>query len=130
MIAQLDEGVPRDGSKLLLYMDDPETNYCEITGNRNGYLRATLEFLRAATVPLESGGFITPIDFNYLVPSQGGVLVKRLNRQDDVKAALPPQRQKTWKDTALAVGCLAIFLFLAVCAFLGIGLLGSWIFGK
>ena len=126
---QIDAAVSKDGARLLIYADDPESNYCELIGNRNGYLRAALEFLRAATVRLEPNAFITPIDFNYLVPSRG-LLVKRLSRQDDVEAALPPTRQKTWKDKALALGCVSIVLLLAACTFIGIGTIFSWIFGK
>ena len=134
MIAQLDVSVPKGGSKLMILAYDETNYYGEVVGNRNGYLRAALEFLRAATVPLESDAFSTPIDFNYLVPSQGGLLVKRLSRRDDVEAALQPKRQKTWKDQAknkaAMVGCLSVFLFLAVCTLIGMVELGGWIFGK
>jgi hypothetical protein len=129
VIDQIDAAVSKDGAKLLIYMEDPENSYCELIGNRSGYLRAALEFLRAAAVPLEPNAFITPIDFNYLVPSRG-VLVKRLSRQNDVEAALPPARKNTWKDKAFAVGCVSILLLLAVCTLIGIGMVGSWIFGK
>jgi hypothetical protein len=69
-----------------------------------------------------------------LVPSEGGLLVKRLERRDDVLSALRPKREKTWKDkaknTAAMVGCLSVFLFLAVCTLIGMVELGGWIFGK
>jgi hypothetical protein len=133
VIEQLDASVPKEGSKVLIHYDG-ETPYCELVGNRNGYLRAAIEFLRAATIDLESGGFITPVDFNYLVPGERGLLVKRLERRDDVLAALPAKREKTWKDKvtekAFAVGCLSILLFLAICALIGIAEVGNWIFAK
>ncbi len=129
VIDQFDASVPKDGSRILIYYED-EMPYCELVGNRNGYLRAATELLRAATVHLEPGAFITPVDFNYLVPGERGLLVKRLERRDDVLAGLPPKRETSWKDKAIGAGCLLIFLFLAVCTFIGFGEIGSWIFGK
>jgi hypothetical protein len=78
LIEQLDTSVPRDDSKLVVYYDDDSSCYCSVEGNRNGYLRAAIEFLRAATAPLESGNFITPVDLNYLVPRERGILVRKL----------------------------------------------------
>ena len=100
VIDQLDASVPRDGSRVLIYYEE-EMPYCELVGNRNGYLRAATELLRAATVHLEPGAFITPVDFNYLVPSERGLLIKRLERRDDVLAGLPPKRETVGKTKPL-----------------------------
>jgi hypothetical protein len=129
IITQLDDSVPKDGARLLINIEDTETNECELIGNRNGYLRAGLEFLRAATVPLEPNAFITSIEFNYLVPSRG-FLVKRLSRQQDPEAALPPLKRHTWKDKAAGIGCLTVATFLFICTLIGIEQIGVWIFGK
>ena len=130
MIGRIDASVPKDGAKLLIYVEDEEEpQECELVGNRDGYLRAASEFLRAATVRLEPDAFITPIDFNYLVSSRG-LQVKRLSRSSDVEAILPPARKQTWKDKAFGIGCLSILIFLAISAFIGIGQIGSWLFGK
>jgi hypothetical protein len=129
MVEQIDTLVPKDDAKLIIYTEDDEPEDCEIIGNRDGYLRAAAEFLRAAIVPLEPNAFITPVEFNYLVPSRG-LPVKRLSRSSDVEAILPPLHKRTWKDKVLGVGCITIFILLAVCTFVGIGTIGGWIFGK
>lgn len=130
VVERIDGTVPKGGAKLLIYVfEDDEPQECEIIGNRNGYLRAAGEFLRAATVPLEPSAFITPIDFNYLVPRRG-LPVRRLSRSSDLDAVLPPLHKRTWRNKAVGIGCVTIFIFLAVCTFIGIGTIGGWIFGK
>jgi len=129
VIERINSTVPKDGAKLLVYTEDDEPQDCEIIGNREGYLRAAAEFLQAAIVPLESDAFITPIDFNYLVPSRG-LPVKRLSRSNDIDSILPPLHKRAWKDKVLGFGCVTILIFLAVCTFIGIGTIGGWIFGK
>ena len=129
VIERINLSIPKEGAKLMVYTEDDEAPDCEIIGNRDGYLRAAAEFLRAAIVPLASNAFITPIDFNYLVPSRG-LPVRRLSRSSDIDSILPPLHKRTWKDKALGVGCITIFIFLAVCTFIGIGTIGGWIFRK
>jgi hypothetical protein len=129
IVEQIDTAVPKDGARLLIYTEGDEPQECEIIGNRNGYLRAAGEFLHAATVPLELGAFITPVDFNYLVPSRG-LPVRRLSRSSDIDAILPPLHKQTWKDKVFGMGCITIFIFLAVCTFIGVGTIIGWVFGK
>ena len=129
MVEQIDTAVPKDGAKLLIYIEDDEPQDCEIIGNRDGYLRAAAEFQQAATVPLETNAFITPVDFNYLVPSRG-LPIRRLSRSSDIDAILPPLHKRTWKDKVFGIGCITIFIFLAVCTFIGIGTIAGWVFGR
>ena len=130
VVQQLESAAPKGGSKLLIFPLDDNSYYCEIVGNRNGYIRGALEFLRAATVELEPGYSGTPIDFNYLVPSERGILVKRLSRREDPLIALTPKKKPTWRDRARMIGCISIFLFLVVCTFIGIAEVGILIFAK
>jgi len=82
-----------------------------IIGNRNGYLRAAIEMLRASATPLSPGDFITNVDFSYL-GSDRSLIVTRLTRSEDIESALPPLRLSTWKGRAIWVGCLVTFFFL------------------
>ena len=130
VIQQLEASTPKEGSKLLIFPGEYERYYCEIEGNRNGYIRGALEFLRASIVELEPGSFATPIDFNYLVPSKGGFLVHRLSRREEPLAPPPRKKERSWRHRAAMIGCFSVFLFLAVCTFIGIAEIGTWIFAK
>jgi hypothetical protein len=85
--------------------------------------------LRASAVPLGAGEFITPIDPNYL-GGQRSLGVKRLIRQQDVEAALPPGKRPLGKEKAVGFGGLAIFVFFVICAFTGFGDVINWLFRK
>jgi len=92
-VNELDAGVNKDDAKLIIYYDE-EGQSCELIGNRKGYLRAGVEMLKAAITPLSPNEFITPLDLNYLI-GQRSLFVKRLIRQEDVEAALPPLQSKS-----------------------------------
>jgi hypothetical protein len=128
-VSELDAAVTKDDAKLLIYVEDDEEGACEIIGNRKGYFRAGIEMLRAALLPLGQNQFITPIDFSYL-GVQRSLLVKRLIRQEDVEAALPPAKTASWKDKPAGVGCLTLVIFVFICAVTGFGELMAWLFRK
>jgi hypothetical protein len=128
-VNELDAVVTKDDAKLLIYVEDGEEGACEIIGNRKGYLRAGIEMLRAAVIPLREAQFIVPIDFKYL-GSQRSLFVKRLIRQQDVEQALPVLRPTTWKQTTFAYCCLAAFGFLLICTFTGFSDVIRWFFRK
>jgi hypothetical protein len=92
---------------------------CELTGNRKGYLRAGIELLKAAIVHLDPNDIFTPINMDYLIV-RGGVGVKRITRQEDVEAAIPPPLVTTWKNKVGGVGCLAVGVFFVFCAVVGL----------
>jgi hypothetical protein len=69
------------------------------------------------------------VDFSYL-GSDRSLIVKRLTRSEDVESALPPPTVTSWKQTALGVGCLAIFVFLVICAIMGFTDVANWFFRK
>jgi hypothetical protein len=125
---ELDAQVPKEDAKLLVYVDDDE-GACEIIGNRQGYLRAAIEMLRASATPLGPGDSITSVDFSYLGNARS-LIVKRLTRSEDIEAALPPLRVNSWKEKAFGVGCLVIFVFLVICALTGFGDVVNWFFRK
>jgi hypothetical protein len=129
-VDELDAAVSKDDAQFLIYCEDFDQQSVELIGNRSGYLRVGIEMLRAAVASLGPNESITPIDVNYLIRSPRSLHVKRLTRQEDVEAALPPLRKHAWKDKAVGIGCLTVIVFLAVCAFIGIGQVGVWIFGK
>ena|SRR5581483_10875104 len=129
-VDELDAAVGKEGARLLIYCEHPEPDSCELIGNRQGYLRAGVELLRAALAPLAPGDSITPVKIDYLIGYDRSLQVKRLTRQEDVYAALPPVRKNSWKDKIIGIGCLALVVFFAICGFIGVGQVFSWIFGK
>jgi hypothetical protein len=128
-VTELDAAVTKDDAKLFIYVEDAEEGACELIGNRKGYLRAGIEMLRAAVLPLRENEFITPIDLSYL-GGQRSLMVKRLIRQEDVEAALPPLKTASWKDKAAGVGCLTLVIFVFICAVTGFGELMAWLLRK
>lgn len=85
--------------------------------------------LRAALVPLGPNDILTPVSMDYLIAAHG-LQVKRLTRQEDVEAALPPVKESTWRTKIAGIGCLAVGNFRAVCTFVGVGDIASWLFRK
>lgn len=131
LLEELDAEVSRDNAQLVIYCEDPEgEGSCELIGNRDGFLRAGIELLKAAMVSMKPGDSITPISIDYLIRSGRSLRVKRLTRQESVDAALPPVRRNSWKDKIIGVGCLALVIFFAICGFIGIEQVFTWIVGK
>jgi|HubBroStandDraft_5_1064220.scaffolds.fasta_scaffold1143250_1 hypothetical protein len=127
-VNELDAAVTKNDAKLLIYYEE-EGQSCEFIGNRNGYLRAGIEMLRAAITPLGPNEFITPLDLNYLI-GQRSLIVKRMIRREDVEAALPPLRNNSWKTNAIGIGCMGIVIFGVICAFMGLDDVITWLFRK
>jgi hypothetical protein len=128
LVGELDTQVSKEDAKLLVYVEDDE-GACEIVGNRKGYLRAAIEMLRASAAPLRPGDSITTVDFSYL-GSDRSLIVKRLTRSEDIESALPPLKGTSWKEKAFGIGCLAIFVFLVICALTGFADVVNWLFRK
>jgi hypothetical protein len=130
IIDELDAAVSKDNAELIIHADDLEQPTFECIGNRKGYLRAGIELLRAAVVPMGAAYFITPVDIDYLIRNVRSLHVGRLTRQENLEAALPPVKKRTWKNKAAGMGCITVILILAGCTFVGIGQALYWIFGK
>ena len=129
---ELDAAVTKDDAKLLIdYSGGPDEREgnCDVIANRNGYLRAGIELLKAGVFPLDPERMFVPIDLNYLT-SVGGLRVGRLTRREDVEAELPPKPRNSTGVKFAAGGCFAVFVFLAVCAIVGFFHVLAWFFEK
>jgi hypothetical protein len=133
IVDELDAAVTKDDAKLLIYYaeyrGEHEDGNCELIGNRKGYIRAGIEMLRAAVAPLGPNDIFVPINIDYLI-GRGSLGVKRITRQEDVDAALPPVQSKSWKTNAIGVGCMLIVIFGVVCAFMGLDDVVTWLLRK
>jgi len=129
LVNELDAAVTKDDSKLLIYVD-PDHGNCVFVGNRKGYLRAGIEMLRAAIVPLAANESITPIDIKYLC-GERGLRVDTLERREDINTARLPSGWKSMLfGTGFGLGCLALLVFLVICAIAGVGNVIGWLFRK
>jgi hypothetical protein len=129
LINELDAAVTKDDAKLLIHWAGHQKydgELYELVANRKGYLRAGVELLKAALVPLDPRDIFTPINIDYLIVP-GSVGIKRITRQEDVEAALPPPRESSWKNTIAGVGCLAVMVFFALCAIVGLYHVIGWL---
>ena len=128
-IEQLDSSLPKDEGKIFIEALGPRG--CEVIGNRNGYLRLGIELLKTAVVPLQPGALFTSTTIDYLIQEERSQRVLRFSRTEDVEAAIPPLPLKTesWRTKFAAIGCLVIFLFLAVCILVGLAQIFGWFLG-
>lgn len=120
----------KEGAELLIAYE--EGVYCELVGNKSGYLRAGIELLLAGIDPLSPGELVTSVDLNYLIGKRG-LLVKRLIRREDIdaKSVFKPTRRKlTWKGRGALVGCITLVVCLAVCTLIGIVEVLIWMTGN
>ena len=69
-IDDLDAAVSKDGATLIIYVEDIEQGICEFIGNRKGYLRAGIEFLRAAMSRMHPADSFTSVNLDYLTPAR------------------------------------------------------------
>ena len=131
LVKELDAAVTKDDATLLVHYGDPDEveDRCELIANRKGYLRAGIELLNAAVLPLGPDRMFVPISLDYLT-SLGGLKVGRLTRREDVEAELPPKPKNSIGAKFAAAGCFAFFIFLVVCMVVGFFHVFSWFFGK
>jgi hypothetical protein len=129
-ICKLDSAVAKEGAELIIAYE--EGVYCELVGNKAGYLRAGTEMLRAGIDPLNPGEFVTSVDLNYLIGKRG-LLVKRLIRREDIdaKSVFKPTRRKlTWKGRVAVAGCITLVVCLAACTLIGVVEVLIWMTGN
>ena len=108
-VDELDAAVKKDDAKMLVYVE-PDDGSCEFVGNRQGYLRAGIEMLRAAIVPLGANESITPIEVGYLF-GERSLTVRRLKRREDIDTARTPADRPFWPVIAFVLGGWAVFIF-------------------
>jgi hypothetical protein len=130
IVSELDAVITKDDAKLLIYyaeyQGEHEDGNCELIGNRKGYLRAAIEMLRVAVAPLGPNDVFVPLNIDYLI-GRGSLGIKRITRQEDVEAALPPPPVRTWKSKVAGVGCLLIGIWLAICTVVGLYHVIRWL---
>lgn len=121
LISALDDRVPREGSwvRFSQYGGGPDES--KITGNREGYRRLGIEFLKA-TFAAPSAESIE-VDLSYLVDSKSDVLFDWFELSDDPGRSEP---DSAWPNRVFQIGCLALFLFAATAFLLGIGTMVQW----
>ncbi len=127
-VNELDAAISKEDAKLFIYSEE-NVSFVEFIANRKGFLRTGIEMLRAATMPLGPNESVTPIDLNYLVGKRG-LYVRKLIRRENVEPELPQPKERSWKNKAAGIGCLTIFVLLAICTFIGVAQVSMWIFGK
>lgn len=120
VLEALDNAVLEEGARVLIPWTDPEEGGVEIVANRAGYLRLGIEMMKVALAPLPPNTLFVPATLDNLIDSKRGTTIRRLERREDVEAALPPPRKKTWKDYAAVAGCLCVVVFFVICALIGL----------
>lgn len=127
VVDELDDSVSKENADIIFNLEYEEDG-CELVGNRNGFVRLAIEMLRAAVIRLQPGESFTPIQIDYLLRDRG-MRFKRIVRQEDVAAALPPPRPKmTWNGKIAAVGCLLLLAFFLMCSVIGGSVVARWVF--
>jgi hypothetical protein len=129
LVEELDRVVPRDAARVRVDDIDGDEGQWWLTGNRAGYCRFGIEFLRAALdspPPGEGGRSHLEIDLDYLIPPGRRFVFVAFLRDENLEtyAATPPAAG-AWVAAAAGLGCLAF------CALVVIGLITvlGWLWG-
>jgi hypothetical protein len=122
MISSLNEIVPRDGSwvQLTQYGGGPDEG--QILGNRNGYRRLGIEFLRATLDDDPEKGF--GVDLEYLVSADSTINFDWFELSDT--PTLKPSKS-TRLDRIMPIGCLTLFVIATIIFVIGLGTVVEWI---
>jgi hypothetical protein len=127
-VNELDAAVTRDGAKLEIFMD-ADDGCCHLIGNRKGYLRAGIEMLRAAVVPLNEKQEIIPIDASYLADKKS-VSIRSLRRREDFDTARAHSHGPGWQAKFYVLAWLAIFVLILILGFVGFADVMGWLSRK
>jgi hypothetical protein len=122
IISALDDCVPRDGSwvQLTQYGGGPDEG--QITGNRNGYRRLGIEFLKATLDDDSEQGF--GVDLEYLVSPDSTINFDWFELSDTQS---PTKSTYGWFDRVLPIGCLTVFAVAVIIFVIGVGTVIQWI---
>lgn len=122
IISALNDSVPRDGSwvQLTQYGGGPDEG--QITGNRNGYRRLGIEFLKATLDDNSEQGF--GVDLEYLVSPDSTINFDWFELTDTLS---PTKSTYGWLDRAMPIGCLTVFVVAAIIFVIGVGTVVQWI---
>ena len=109
IVDQLDRRVPREGAwiELKQYGGGPDEG--QVIGNREGYLRLGVEFLKAAAAkapnePIAEAAHPVSVDLEYLIDESSTInfdWFEICNRPEDQLSY-----QRTWIDMCVPLGCL------------------------
>jgi hypothetical protein len=117
LISLLDSEVPREGAKVWLHQYGGGLDECQFKGNRAGYLRFGIEFLKAAyQEPNEKYPNAVDVDLAYLLSPGSTIHFGWFERTEEVHDA-PGERSLSMLDHViplLIIGVLATGVLLAI----------------
>ena len=122
IILALDGSVPRDGSWVQLTQYGGGLDEGQITGNRNGYRRLGIEFLKATLDDDSDQGF--GVDLEYLVSPDSTINFDWFELTDRLSLT---KSTHSWIDRVMPIGCLTLFVVAAIIFVIGVGTVVQWI---
>ena len=132
LVAELDPEVPREGAfaRLVQYGGGPDETY--LVANQRGYLRLSIEFLRAAIAPTAAD--TTPkrarsldIDLEYVLDPDSDVGIDYLERREDLIPGVPSRAPMGWPDR-FRFAVIALVVLAAVAVWLvGFVAIARWV---
>jgi len=122
IITALDDSVPRDGSwvQLTQYGGGPDEG--QMTGNRNGYRRLGIEFLKATLNDDPEQG--CSVDLDYLVSPDSTINFDWFELTDTLS---PTKSKSGWIDRVMPIGCLTVLVVATIIFVIGVGTVVQWI---
>ena len=115
LVAELDQGVSKNGAVVRLERYGGGSNESKIVANRLGYLRLGIEFLKAAlaapTTEEAAGPATIGVELSYLIHPDSNINFVQFERCEDL--SIPPAYEQSFVARAASVGCL-IFCLLVV----------------
>ncbi len=117
LVDSLDSSVPKENSHFALYMygGGPDESFTQ--GNRNGYLRYGIEFLKAGIRIKDDKLAETDVELGYLINEDSDFHCHYFKVSDEPR---DEEDNSNWKDNlvpAVFIGCLVLVLILAIIGF-------------
>jgi len=121
LVSALNERVPREGSwvQLTQYGGGPDEG--RITGNRDGYRRLGVEFLKATVDDAPKRTF--HVDLAYLITPDSTINFDWFELSDTPSSI---SSKRNWLERLLLVGCLMVFAMAAIIFVIGLGTVIQW----
>ena len=118
LVAELDQGVSKNGAVIRLVEPQRAPDKSKIVGNRLGYLRLGVELLKAglAPEPADKAGepFKIDVDLRYVIDPDSDVIFREFELRTDLTAA--NVYEETVASKVAVVGCLIFCVALVVLA--------------
>ncbi len=122
LISALDDLVPRHGAWVQLTQYGGGSDEGQMIGNRNGYRRLGIEFLKATLDDDAKQGF--SVDLEYLVSSNSTITFDWFELSE---TPTPTSSKYTWSDRVMPIGCLTLFVIASILFMIGVGTVVQWI---